>query len=321
MDDLRLTARQLTNSRSLGRPLIAKAEFLADLRAALAAGRGYAAGRIGMSQKHWLYYPILLDRQAALPKVYRLFERRLCQHGLQNEGIFPADPAFYLRFNDFYLEHLRNLDCLGLYLQDWDLPLEKSIVEFYGLTNKLIHYVDLQPDRQSPSDESACYLPDLRGRKVLLICPFASLLAERANRTTFEAVWARIGKRWFEPGSVEALEIPYGFAATTQARYATALELFDELADQIQALDFEVALIGAGGLAVPLASFVKSLGRVGLDVGGHLQMVFGVLGQKWRDLADWQAAYYNPAWIDMPARYRPEESDVCLENGVPGAYW
>jgi len=170
-------------------------------------------------------------------------------------------------------------------------------------------------------DEPDCYLPEFRDRKILLISPFASLLQSRATETIFEGVWSKLGKRWFHPKRVEALDIPYGFAAETHARYPTAFELFDDIVSQIEGRDFDVALIGAGGLAIPIASHIKNMGKLGLDMGGHLQIIFGVIGKKWRGLEDWRAAYFNGWWIDMPAAYKPKEDDVCPENGEPGAFW
>jgi hypothetical protein len=320
MDDLTLTPEQQANKENLGRPLIEKAEFVADLGAAVAENAGYASGRLGMSQKHWMYYPILAGRSAANPKVLKLFENRLLFHGLTQEGVFPADPDFYLRYNEFYMEHVRNLDSIGLYLNPWDVALEKPIIDFYKLSNKLIYYTDQQPDRNINGGERLCYLPLFRGKKVLIVCPFASLLRDRAEQGIFEGVWSKIGKEWFYPGSVEALEFPYGFARTTHEKYGTALDLFDAIAAEIDVRDFDVALIGAGGLAIPIASHIKKMGRIGLDLGGHLQIIFGVIGQKWRDLESWQDAYYNDWWIDMPAAYKPEE-DACFEYGKPGAFW
>lgn len=320
IDDLILTPGQQANMLKIGRPLIDRAEFVADVKRAVNKNRGYAAGRLGMSQKHWMHYPILARRKTANPKVLKLFENRLRFHGLTQEGVFPGDTGFYLRYNDFYMEHVRNLDCIGLYLNSWDIALEKPIIDFYELRNKFIYYVEQQPDRSPNGVESPCYLPCFRGRKILIICPFAGLLRDRAERETFEGVWSKLGKKWFYPESVTALEFPYGFARDTQEKYDTILDLYQEITAELERRDFDVALIGAGGLAIPIASHIKSMGRVGLDLGGHLQIVFGVIGQKWRNLAEWRENYFNEWWIDMPAAYKPKE-DACFEYGQPGAFW
>lgn len=320
MDDLKLTPQQQANKQKMGRPIIEKAEFVADVKKAVVENYGYAAGRFGMSQKHWMYYPILAGRKMANSKVLKIFEKRLLFHGQTQEGVFPADVGFYLRYNDFYMSHVRNLDCIGLYLNDWDVVMEKPIIDFYQLQNKFIYYADQQPDRALDDEERHCYLPYFRDKKILIVCPFGKLLRDRAEKETFEGVWSKINKKWFYPEGVEALEFPYGFARATQERYETVFDLCDEIINEIEKRPFDVALIGAGGLAIPIASHIKNMGKIGLDMGGHLQIIFGVIGQKWRNLVEWQESYYNKWWIDMPAEYKPEE-DACFEYGQPGAFW
>lgn len=142
------------------------------------------------------------------------------------------------------------------------------------------------------------------------MCPFAELLRERANRATFEAVWRKTGKPWFEPSSVEAVELPYGFTRATQERFETALDLLADLRARVAERDFDVALIAAGPLGEMLAAAAKSHGRVGFSLGGHLQVLFGVLGRRWRALPEWDRDYVTEAWIDMPERYQPDPAET-----------
>jgi hypothetical protein len=260
-----------------------------------------------------MYYEILLKREKNLAKI-RQFESDLNFHGLKQEGIFPANSNFYLKFNEFYIPHVRSIDCLGICYRPWEL----EIIKYYKLTNKLIYYPYQQTDVESPSTEDQCYLPHFRGRKLLLVCPFAGILKERATQEIFEGVWSKAGKKkWFWPKSVDALEFPYGFAAETQRTYSTAIELFEHITTEIARRDFDIALIGAGGLAIPIASHVKSLGKIGIDLGGHLQVLFGVLGKRYRRW-QWDAWNSNEWCIDMPAKYRPKEADEVCDKG---AYW
>jgi hypothetical protein len=187
--------------------------------------------------------------------------------------------------------------------------LEAEIVRVHGVPGKLIHFVDQEPDRSSPDEPTRCYLPSLRGQRLLLVSSHARLLCERANRETFEAVWVKTGKKWFDPRQVEAVEFPYGFSRRTQDRYLSSLALFADITAEIARREFDVALIAAGGLGIPLASFVKSLGKVAVSLGGHLQVLFGVLGDRWRRQATWQEQYVNSAWIDFPPEYRLEPGE------------
>jgi len=295
--------------------LISKRAFIAELADALRRRTGYAAGKLSYSHVHRLAYRVMSERLTHPELFLRDAERMLRFESHDQLGIFPAAMEFYPRFDAFWVEHLRQLDCIGLFPTLMKPNLR--ILRHYAVAGRRIDYHDQEPDRSSPSREQDCYLPLFAGRRLLLVCPFADLLRERATRATFEAVWAKTGKRWFEPASVDSLEIPYGFARSTQVRYPTVIDLYERITADLDAKRFDIALVAAAGLAVPIASHLKRRGHLAIDLGGHLQVLFGVLGKRWRDRVDWRERYITDAWIDMPARYRPEETGVCDD----GAYW
>ena len=287
---------------AVNRPLIGRAEFVADVSAAISAGRPYATGKLGFTEQTLLSYPLLLERDPGALRI-RAFEISLAARALPHSGLVPADASFYRRFSDRLAEDLRRLDCLGLLASL--SPNELDVVRGHRYEGKLTGFLNQEPDRGNPADESSCYLPSIRGRRLLIVHPFAGLLRDRANRETFEAVWGTTGKRWFEPASVEAVEFPYGFEPATQERYGTAERLLDEITAEIESADFDVALIAAGMLGIPIAAFVKSLGAVGISLGGHLQIVFGVYGERWLNDPGYRD-YFNDAWIRVPPDLAPD---------------
>ena len=294
--------------------LVERREWLADLRRALDTRTGYAAGKIGTSEKHWLLRTAV--HAASLTRIQRVaFEAAVAFH-CRSSGVFPLKPDFYDRFAAFHAGHTAQLDCLGV-TRDL-ITLEDAVLDHYRFPAKLVHFLDQEPDRSVPTRPDLCYLPSFEGLRVLLICPFASLLKTRATQETFEAVWSRTGKRWFYPASVDAIDVPYGFLRATQARFPTVIDLHAHLADEMSRREFDVALIAASGLGIPLASTAKSLGKIGISLGGHLQVLFGVAGQRWRDQPEWRDRYFTDAWIDMPPEYRPEGGDDVCDQG---AYW
>jgi hypothetical protein len=289
-------------------------EFADRVGAALSRGQGFAAGKLGVSERMLLRQEIV-RRDEASPRRVRAFETALAQMMLPTSGLFPCDAAFYRdRFCPWYAGHVRRLDCIGLFPDA--LRPSQEIVSAHGLQGEVMNFLDQEPDRSVPADDSRCWLPHLHGRRVLLVSPFAELLRERADAATFEAVWAGIGKRWFHPAAVEAVELPYGYSPKTRARFATAIDLYEDVTQRIAQRDFDVAVIGAGGLGIPIASFVKSLDRVGVSLGGAIQPLFGVLGGRWRDSRRWRRDYLNDAWIELPDRYRPGRDAETTEN-----YW
>jgi hypothetical protein len=287
---------------------IDRAQFLEGIRSALAEGRGYAAGKIGNSERALLRYPLVRERFGGQVQ-QRAFELTLANQALRHGGVFPTGGEFLERFGRVYAGAIAQLDCVGLNPDSFTADAE--LVARHGFRGGTIVFMEHEPDRSSPSDDARCYLPFLRGRDLLLVSPFAGLLRERATRETFEAVWSKTGKRWFEPASVQALELPYGFSPATWERYPTALDLFAAVRERMDALTFDAALIGAGFLGSLIAAAAKESGRVGISLGGHLQIVFGVNGPRWRDRVNWKRRYFNDAWIELPESLRPApgESD------------
>ncbi|HXG51589.1 MAG TPA: hypothetical protein VNN77_09325 [candidate division Zixibacteria bacterium] len=308
------------------RLVIPRREFLADLKYAVDSRTGYAAGKIGRSQQHWMYYDILLKRQTDREEIRR-FEKDLLFHALKQSGVFPEDIGFYREFNRFYIPHVKNLDCIGICFTAW----EPELFRYYGIRSKPIGYPCQQPfltvghlpmffkraDIAESEGEGNGYLEYFRNKRILLVCPFAKFLKERACKETYEAIWSKTGRKWFEPKSVEAVELPYGFEIETQKKYGTAIDLFHAVVGEIDARDFDIALIGAAGLAIPIASHIKQTGRIGIDLGGILQVVFGVYGKRYLERETWKRMYFNDQWARVPDGYRPSRMDVC--DG--GAYW
>jgi hypothetical protein len=85
-----------------------------------------------------------------------------------------------------------------------------------------------------------------------------------------------------------------------------------DLKRQMEATDFEVAVIGAGAWSIPLAAHAKKMGKIGLHLGGDTQLLFGIKGGRWRDIKD-----FNDFWVRPLVGDRPE--DFRLMEG--GAYW
>lgn len=296
-------------------PLLSRRAFLDRVRDAVAQRRGFATGKLGSSEVQRLTFSVVLARNGKDSNLLRALERNLIFHSLTQSALFPPDPAFYLRYNEVYAAHMRNLDAIGFFddLYTNTLP----ILEHFQVRAPLVHFLDQEPDRSLPSDDANCYLPAFRGKKILFISSFAEFLCERANRETFENVWSRTGKRWFYPASVDALEFPFGYTAATHAQYSDSLAQLDAITRELEMRDYDIALIAAAGLAVPIASHVKQMGKVGISLGGHLQPLFGISGKRWRAMPEYTTNYINDYWVSLPERYQLPEKEVADK----GAYW
>jgi hypothetical protein len=244
------------------------------------------------------------------------YETMLRYHCDHQTGVFPTDSVNLLDFSSFFTQKVQQLDIVGLF----GVKNEARLMEQCFIQGKPISYLSTEPDRSIPYDATKCYLPFFRHKKILIISPFASFLATRYQKDIFESVWSKISIPWFEPTEVKSLDIPYSYVSVPQTRvdYATSHELYLSICNQLSEMDFDIALIGAGALGIPLASFVKEQGKVGLSLGGHNQVIVGVKGKRWEDDLEWQENYITSRWVSMPTDYMPTDKEKLTDGG---AYW
>jgi hypothetical protein len=119
---------------------------------------------------------------------------------------------------------------------------------------------------------------------------------------------------------VQALEIPYSFIGQTETfnKFENSISLYENICQQIDALEFDVALIAAGSLAIPLALHIKNKNKVALSLGGHLQALFGILGARWERDDEWCENYINKSWVRLPNRLIPSNAHILTDQK---AYW
>ncbi len=290
--------------------------FLLDLKTAIKNQQGFAAGKIGVSDEYWLYYPILLEKKKS-KEIVSDFEKRLSSIFYNQAGLFPAGKSFFLEYAGFYANQIKDFDYYGIMYANYLL----KILKYYQFKSPIVYYLDQEPDRSTPSIENNCYLPFFEGKNILLVSSYADLLRERATKEIFEAVWKNIGKRWFYPKSVQSLEFPFGYSSEAKQRFKNAISMYKEIAKKIDSIDFDIALIAGGGLGNPIAAYVKRVGKIGINLGGHLQVLFGVYGKRWIEMTNWFAKYFNRDWIRMPEQYRPDELDKGIKIADDGAFW
>tara|TARA_Y100000590_G_C15595138_1_gene967733 strand:- start:432 stop:1289 length:858 start_codon:yes stop_codon:yes gene_type:complete len=98
------------------------------------------------------------------------------------------------------------------------------------------------------------------------------------------------------------------------------LETFQIMCNDISKLDFDIALLGCGGYGVPLCDFIKSkLNKSAIYVGGGLQLLFGVMGQRWENNELWKKiiSENNCTFI------KPSGNEIIKHKEIVegGCYW
>jgi hypothetical protein len=221
---------------------------------------------------------------------------------MQNwSGFFPADESSLSAFGERMLKDIQNIDVLG----SW-LPGERRLAHLFPMAN-VVKLEDLEPYYHgNPWSEI------LRDKVVLVVHPFeASIKSQYAKRETLFGD-PRILPR-FQLKTLKAVQSIAGNAPDGFSSWFSAL---DWMCEQIQNTEFDIAIIGAGAYGLPLASFVKGIGKKSVHLGGPTQILFGIRGNRWDERPFFQKLF-NENWIkplpiEIPSNFQSVES---------GCYW
>jgi hypothetical protein len=217
-----------------------------------------------------------------------------------NAGFFPASDEHLSRFARRMLQDIQGLDILSSCC-----PGEIRLRERFPQA-KITPLPDLEPYYHIDP-----WSQGLEGKRVLVIHPYqASIRSQYARRSVLFRDPKVLPE--FELLTLKAVQSIGG--ATTG--YKDWFEALDWMCEQIASLDFDVAIIGAGAYSLPLAAFVKKLGKQGFHLGGATQILFGIRGSRWDRMPFFQQLY-NEYWV----RPSPEETPQNYKSVESGCYW
>ena len=241
------------------------------------------------------YLDFLRDR-----KGYFWWDEAITKPIYELAGVFPPTANLLTKFAQLFLQDCREIDVLGSWLQS-----EREVRAFYPQA-KTVMIEDLEPYfHQNPWSEV------LTGRKVLVIHPFVASIESQYRKRKQLFRDERVLPE-FELMTLRAVQSH----ALNPVPFDDWFEAFDSMCEQINKIDFEVAIIGAGAYGFPLAAFIKRSGRQAIHLGGAVQILFGIWGSRW-DAEPAISRLRNEHWVrPLPMETPPEYKRV--ENGC---YW
>ena len=231
------------------------------------------------------------------------------QHGLHNNaGIYFHDKynnldklAYANRFGNA----IKTSDYIGVWYGSWVHSIEQHYIQKYGLEQRHFAATDIEPYYfERP------WSAYLENKRVLVIHPFAS---------SIESQYAKRTLLFDNPAVLPNFTLLTLKTPLTLAMNRTGdswMDNYNELCKQIDGLEFDVALLGCGGMGLPLVNYIKSKGHSAIYVGGALQILFGIKGKRWDENPN-ISRFYNEHWI----RPRAEEHAMNEYHVEGGCYW
>ena len=155
------------------------------------------------------------------------------------------------------------------------------------------------------------WTPALKGKKVLVVSPFASeIRSQYARREKLFPANSEILPEF----DLTVIEAPKTLGEQTDFSYPSFMEALEATEKDISKISFDIALIGAGAYGSLLCFYCRSLGKSAIQSGGATQTLFGILGKRWEKRPH-VARWVNEYWI------RPENKPLGYEKIDNGAYW
>ena len=174
------------------------------------------------------------------------------QRLLDLSGVFPCEDRAATQFCETYLDAIGQSDLIGI----WSVTGEAGLIRDQAPTAVLAELRALEPYYHSDP-----WTVTLRGKRVLVIHPFARLIESQYAQRKHLFADDRILPEFQSLQCLPAVQSIGGHPDFSS--WAEALK-FQKVS--IQALDFDIALIGAGAYGLPLGAYVKSMGKQAIQM-------------------------------------------------------
>lgn len=225
-------------------------------------------------------------------------------------GFFPSTESNLMRFGDLMLEDSKLVDILGSWQKN-ELYLSSVLTEA-----KKIQLMYLDPFWSKKPWSRA-----LDGKKVLVVHPFAESIKSQYEKRKY---LFKVQDTLPDFKSLEVIKAIQSIGGDSNG-YKDWFEALEYMMSEIDKHDYDVCLIGCGAYGFPLAAHVKRMGKQAIHMGGSLQLLFGIMGNRWdhdephyeNGVFIYYAGLENEYWVRPSASERPKSHKV-VENSC---YW
>jgi hypothetical protein len=155
----------------------------------------------------------------------------------------------------------------------------------------------------------------LEGKKVLVIHPFQNSIESQYKKR--ELLFKNNLLPKFELKTIKAIQT----VANEKSEFKNWFEALDYMKNQMNEIDYDIALIGCGAYGFNLAAHAKRMGKKSFHLGGVLQMLFGIIGKRWENPNLFNGFYlklFNEHWVRPLNEERPKQAHL-IENNT--SYW
>jgi hypothetical protein len=220
-----------------------------------------------------------------------------------NAGFYPPTDENLSKYGKLIYDLIGEIDILGTIMK------QESFFEKELFLSKKVKLEALEPYYYDDPWTTA-----LKDKNVLVIHPFEeSIQYQYKNNREFLFKNKDILPE-FNLQTIKAVQS----IAKNKTDFSSWFDAFEYMKAEIDKKDFDIAIIGCGAYGMPLAGYVKSIGKKAIHLGGATQLLFGIKGKRWEEEnREFYKNLFNEHWI------RPLKEDYPLgyEKIEDGCYW
>ena len=266
------------------------------IRQAIKDSKPFIAGKMGA-----------VEQQVMIYNLYNINpDDNLKWHASNHAGITPPTDDIIKLFSSLYKESLLNTDLLTIWFPENIGSKEFEISEHFCPNAQFIAGLQALEPFYHPNPWSS----ELKGKKVLVVHPFEKSIKEQYLKRDLLFEDKTILPE-FELVTLKTYQTHGGGDTDLSWDYC-----YNDMAEKIENTSFDVALIGCGAYGLPLCNIVKKMGKPAIHVGGGLQIMFGIKGNRWDNMSAVNK-YYNENWK------RPYDNEKTRNHQVVegSTYW
>lgn len=257
---------------------------------------------LGVNAKHYSIWKFIIGEQ---PEWW--WDKGIIYCMQNNAGFFPAIPENMRRFGEMMIEDAKEVDLLGSWLK------EEYLLKQYMPNTRKIRLIDLEPFWSKKP-----WSRILRGKKVLVIHPFAPLIEKQYKEKRIYLFENQDILPDFNLITIQAVQSLGG----KNQKFNSWFDALKYMKKQMDEIDYDICLIGCGAYGFPLAAHAKRQGKQAVHIGGSLQLLFGIKGKRWENPNyaknfNYNKLLNNPYWVRPTQDLKASNSDK-VENGC---YW
>jgi hypothetical protein len=273
----------------------------------LSEGKGCLIGRNGTVELE-----VLLNYHR-----YKKFFQDMTETLERNAGVFPPEEAPLLQWVEETTQANKQCDILAA---GWYAPLRQQELLFLNQINSTYSCVplrSLEPYYVHPHLRWTALLADQR---VGVVSSFTQTMKQQLSRS--ERIWGKQSDSYL-PDTAEFVFFQTGYSPVIAKGRAewnppvkSWMDAIDRLEKDILESNVRIVLIGCGGLGMPLAQRLKKAGKIVIVLGGAIQVLFGIRGERWKH-HDVIGKLWNSAWVYPSEQETPGGASLVERS----CYW